>query len=380
MLVTKDWIKEKYDYFNKLIFNSNLPSNIEFKINNSTKRWGYAQCNFKKIYDGYVAVNLSITLSNYYDSSELVKENTLIHEMIHIDDFVNHLYHYISNDGRKRKYDCHGYWFLSECNRIKEFGYDITKYVSEEEKSQSNISDDNLSKLNKKKENGSLFFIVKLNRNESYYKDYNGKYNVGFAKFNEKDLNKITDWLSMHANQYIDNMDIYKSFSIEGAKMRCKNNGGWWYATNEDFVIKKYELQFLRSLPLFNHSENKNISNNNNINNDTIPLFKINFTNGKSIELKNTNINSIKDKLKKLMPHFNDETIDKIVNNDKFYPIGKKKLIDENYLINIIKESIRKNLNLINNTNINNVINDFDNDPMVKLNKSDESNIQITVI
>ena len=39
MLVTIQWMREKYNYYNDLLFEGNLPS-ISFYINNSRKTWG----------------------------------------------------------------------------------------------------------------------------------------------------------------------------------------------------------------------------------------------------------------------------------------------------------------------------------------------------
>lgn len=81
MLVTIQWMREKYNYYNDLLFEGNLPS-INFYINNSRKTWGYATYRFDLYNDIVRAV--SITMSNKFDSPEKVKIATLIHEMIHL--------------------------------------------------------------------------------------------------------------------------------------------------------------------------------------------------------------------------------------------------------------------------------------------------------
>ena len=132
MLVTVAWMKKNYDKYNKLYFKGKLPE-IEFKISRSKKTWGYAS--YRCFGTGFVKP-LDITMSNYYDSPEEVKLTTLLHEMIHIYDYTINPHHYIRN-GRKVRYDAHGMWFKSECNRLKKFGWDIEKYVTVAKKQNS---------------------------------------------------------------------------------------------------------------------------------------------------------------------------------------------------------------------------------------------------
>ena len=81
MLVTIDWIAKNYSKLNKLCFKGELP-NIKFKINRSRTNWGLSSFLFD--YDNDTVIPEAITISNYYDSPEEVKIQTLLHEMIHI--------------------------------------------------------------------------------------------------------------------------------------------------------------------------------------------------------------------------------------------------------------------------------------------------------
>lgn len=135
MLVDVEWISRNYDYFNNLFWNGELPI-CSFATNNASRRWGFASARMN-MFDGRM-FDFHITLSNYFDSPEEVKQNTLIHEMIHIADYYFHPEHFI---GRRRKYDSHGpEFFLVEAARIAPYGFDIQKYVSEEEKSLSQLN------------------------------------------------------------------------------------------------------------------------------------------------------------------------------------------------------------------------------------------------
>lgn len=150
MLVTLDWIHYHYYKFNREYFGDLLPS-IEFKISRSKQTWGYAE--FRYDYPNNTIIPLSITMSNYFDSPEEVKLNTLLHEMIHIADYTFNPHHFVMNHKKVNghRYDAHGWWFKQECNRLKEYGWEIEKYVSEESKSISSLSERSIRCLNNKK-------------------------------------------------------------------------------------------------------------------------------------------------------------------------------------------------------------------------------------
>ena len=140
MLVTTSWIEKNYNKFNQLYFGGSLP-NIRFKTSRSRNTWGFAS--FRYDFSNSTIIPLEITMSNYYDSPEEVKISTLLHEMIHIEDYFWHPEHYIRN-GKKvtgHYYDAHGYWFQQEAKRIiKESGYQIAKHVTKEEIGCSKLS------------------------------------------------------------------------------------------------------------------------------------------------------------------------------------------------------------------------------------------------
>jgi len=151
MLVTLDWIHYHYYKFNKEYFGDLLPC-IEFKISHSKKTWGYAS--FKYDFPNDTIIPSAITMSNYYDSPEEVKLNTLLHEMIHIADYTFNPHHFIRNHKKVhgRSYDAHGYWFQSEAKRIDKFGWKITKYITKEEQQVSKLSVNSKKCLDRKKD------------------------------------------------------------------------------------------------------------------------------------------------------------------------------------------------------------------------------------
>ena len=133
MLVTIRWMSENYNKYNNLYFGGKLPV-IEFKISRSKKTWGYAEYKFSRSKNTVRAT--SITMSNYYDAPEDVKLTTLLHEMIHVEDYTLNPHHFVRN-GQKCHYDAHGWWFRKEAARLKKYGWDIQQHVTAGEKSQA---------------------------------------------------------------------------------------------------------------------------------------------------------------------------------------------------------------------------------------------------
>jgi len=151
MVVTTSWISSNYTKFNNLYFGGTLP-NIKFKTNRSKNSWGFAS--FRYDWANDTIIPECITISNYYDSPEEVKIQTLLHEMIHIADYFWHPEHFIRN-GRKvsaRTYDAHGYWFNEEARRIsKKSGYKVANYVTREEVAASKLSERSQRNVENKK-------------------------------------------------------------------------------------------------------------------------------------------------------------------------------------------------------------------------------------
>lgn len=159
MIVTTAWIEKNYNKFNQLYWGGLLP-NITFKTSRSEHTWGFAS--YRYDYRNNTIIPMSITMSNYYDSPEEVKIQTLLHEMIHIADYTYHPEHFIRNGRRVsgREYDAHGYYFRQEARRIsKESGYKITNQVTKEEVGSSKLSDNTL-RLAENKHNTAILCVI----------------------------------------------------------------------------------------------------------------------------------------------------------------------------------------------------------------------------
>ena len=160
MIVDIKWIEYNFRKFNRLLWNESLPT-PSFKTSMAKRTWGRASYRIDK--KNNCLKDFEIKISNYYDSPEWVKQNTLIHEMVHLADYVFHPEHFIGP--RARWYNAHGWeFFLKEADRIKEFGWDIAKKVTDEEEKVSSLSEKARERLDRKMEEQYLIYIGSVPR------------------------------------------------------------------------------------------------------------------------------------------------------------------------------------------------------------------------
>lgn len=224
MLVTVSWIANNYDKFNKLYFDGTLPK-INFKVSRSRKTWGYAS--FKYNLAKNTVTPTEITISNYYDSPEEVKLSTLLHEMIHIKDYTVNPHHYIKNSRKVRGYDAHGYYFISECERLKKYGWNISDKVTDEERLCSTCSERS-KKLEQQKINTSIVVVIYGNNGYNWMIKTNDKF---FTLISIAICN--VDW-----NYTLNGVSNIKCFRITDRNLalkrsNSKNLSGWKYSNNE---------------------------------------------------------------------------------------------------------------------------------------------------
>ena len=231
MLVTIDWIKKNYDVFNERYFDGVLPKNLEFKVSKSKHTWGYAQ--YRYDCSANTITPLSITISNYYDSPESVKLNTLIHEMIHIYDYVLNPNHYISNGRRVgRRYNAHGYWFLNQCERFKKYGFDINPKVTSDEHKVSTLSESTQKKRLKCIEDAIVVVI-------------RGEKNNWMIKTNKRCFPELKDTIcNIRWGTTLGTIKDVRCYSINDEKFasmrsQAKHARGW--KLNNEQLMKKLE-------------------------------------------------------------------------------------------------------------------------------------------
>lgn len=231
MVVNAEWIKQKYDFFNQKYWGGKLPTNIAFETDRSKKRWGGAGFSYK--YRGYgrnqVKISITptkITISNYYDSPERIKETTLLHEMIHIADYYFHPEHYLGLNGKK--YDPHGSdFFIPEARRLAADGWDIEKYVTQEEMNSSTMSDATVKRIRQNAKMG--YALCVLTRKDGGFFDY-FKTSSNLIDYMDSVLMSVwKNWLIKN----ITKISWYKTTSIEFADMRtCKKKPSIYLASD----------------------------------------------------------------------------------------------------------------------------------------------------
>lgn len=91
MIVTLQYLRRRFDEFNKLVFDSRLPE-PRLKVNNSRSMLGCVRYKTKQrflrkkeFYD------FTLSISAFYDFEEEVLDDTILHEMIHLDILTSHL-------------------------------------------------------------------------------------------------------------------------------------------------------------------------------------------------------------------------------------------------------------------------------------------------
>ena len=235
MLVTVNWIEKNYNKFNQELWNGMLP-NIDFVVSRARNSWGCAYYKFDWKNDTIIPEKISI--SNYYDSPEDVKIQTLLHEMIHIADYTFHPEHFIRNGRRVtgRQYDAHGYWFNHEARRIsKESGYSVTNHVTKEEEKCSKLSD-NSRKLMQRKNDNSLVCVVTGENGRIFY----FKTDIYKVKIVKNTLPRIR-WYE------IDKIKSIKWYTIESSKFSqlrsCGKSIRGWYVNKTEMMNKLKEFK-----------------------------------------------------------------------------------------------------------------------------------------
>lgn len=236
MVVTKEWIENNYYKFNDLYFSGMLP-HIQFKTNLSKHTWGSASYTFD-LYENTVTP-IEITISNYYDSPEYVKIQVLLHEMIHIADYLWHPEHYVRNHKRVsgRSYDAHGWFFLQEAERLtKESGYIVSPQVTYEESKVSHLTErsQNYAKGRLQK---ALICAVIGKEGVWYFKT--DIYKVDYLK---KNLRTMYDWSLTIGEFKTIKFYTFKNDAL-ASKRSCATTVRGWKVDRPTFIRKMMEFK-----------------------------------------------------------------------------------------------------------------------------------------
>ena len=123
MTPTIDFLKNVYSLMNKRMFFNNLPQDkdMEFELKSDSRgRWFGLANAYRDVDTGVIQVN-GITLNTAKTQSMRNWIETIVHEMIHLCDYVTYPEHFSD-----KSYDEHGEWFLNEAKRFKKIGLTIT--------------------------------------------------------------------------------------------------------------------------------------------------------------------------------------------------------------------------------------------------------------
>ena len=115
--LTKQWIANKYDELNAKCFYGKLFHSaspfMDFKVTKSMKRAGETL-----VYH----MNVTVGLSSNACYTEKNAVNTLLHEMIHVEQAMNGMVQPESTDE-----ELHGAFFMQESERINAIGYNVSR-------------------------------------------------------------------------------------------------------------------------------------------------------------------------------------------------------------------------------------------------------------
>ena len=318
MLVTVEWMQRKYDEFNQKYWNGELPR-VQMIVMNRRTTYGYASYRYNTITN--TVTPTSIKLSNYYDTSERGKENTLLHEMVHIADYYFHPEHFVWNGRKvsKRSYDAHGpVFFLKEAARINKDGYQIERYASFMDKDEQKESERTERLLAKRKSEPAHMLMFR-------YWDEVARGNMYWyiVKSSKKGALFMLNNFKKHWGHLFEGFEVWLSYDERLQKMRSQvTTLRGWNKTDEqkEEFIRKYNCEFsisnLSKKPAQIEKEKPK----------TLHFVMRTIQDDKKYEFTGTTKEEIKEKLREIYPRFNDEIIDKIVNNPKFYVDEGKKM------------------------------------------------------
>lgn len=250
MIVTQQWMDDNYDRFNKMFWNGQLP-HIKFGTSHGEQAFGGARYMINLVRG--TVIPLSITMSNYYDSPEEVKLDTLLHEMIHIADYHFNPEHFIKRTysgyakRTRREYNPHGDWFMSEAKRINQHGFHISTTVSDDKIAVSNLSDETRDRLSKKLKQGCILVVRKMNSDDPSKQWF-------IMKMDDKMFNVHIKGILDNKNyysKYFSLIEVYRTFSEKWVKERSSKRSG--YSVSDDRkneIVKNDGCQLLKTYDL----------------------------------------------------------------------------------------------------------------------------------
>lgn len=361
MLYTREWVEEKYNYYNNLIWRGELPSfsDIELTINKTKKRWGCAGCStWGRDNEGIpYAKHPILKLSNYFDAPEWAKLNTLVHEMCHLYEFFC-APQFILQAFRLNRYTNHypkhghGTIFYEQAKRVEEIcGIEITRFVSQERLASAFLSDNIRSKAQGKIEKNNGIDIMLLLTADMR----NGK-QVSSLAYSKPNANALSEWKDFCtkrvdlAKKYFKAVALCKAFNPEVERIPLSRKINWYYMGSDlnDF-IEKYGIT-VNDIILGNKSDFGNLDTKGNAV-ESMPqekryrLFTLKFTSGKVLKYTNVTKTEVEQRLREEFPKWPNATINKFAKNDELYMERKTHVDSLDMLVErVVKQGLRKHM------------------------------------
>ena len=268
MIVNINWIKENYFKYNKIAFDGKLPTNIKFSASKALKRsCGQASCIMH--FDTGTISDIRLSIASSFDNDEDSHLCTLLHEMIHIEDYTFHPEHYLMEKPNGngyvivKNYDAHGVWFLRECKRINDMNlikFKISQFQEyEERKNEVDVREykTRVCLLNTKTNDPSkVWAFLKTNENGMKSQISLVESNMYYFK---KDLVKI-EW-------YKQSDDKVGSLSPLPTKTKFKDYAYKMSDSERDKFIEKHGLILLKTIELDPDFKREKISDEKYIDN-----------------------------------------------------------------------------------------------------------------
>ena len=129
MVATEEYVMGRYNEYNRKFFGGKLPQLPIVILNVKPGYIGRAVTKFDPIKG--VSRPLRVEIVGHVDIPENELCNVIIHEMVHILDYVEHPEHYLVFDKDKGYYvlrggyDAHGEWFQSVANHLSQYGFRV---------------------------------------------------------------------------------------------------------------------------------------------------------------------------------------------------------------------------------------------------------------
>jgi len=165
-----------YSYYNAHYFNNILPQNLTIEVSTKMSRaWGKAGFRFAQDANGdYRVEPMFIKICSIRKISDFALKSTLLHEMVHIYDYITNPQHFIVQKNgiwQKVRYDTHGNWFMNNevSTKIRKDGFIIERYVQDEQKSGAEFSDATQLKAQEKVKQG-VYALVGIFDGKTYFK------------------------------------------------------------------------------------------------------------------------------------------------------------------------------------------------------------------